>query len=203
MRNRFMVVALWVLSILFGVEAGWADGEPCNPQPFDVIMATPFSSRIDRVGDSLQAVLSQDLRVSERQTLPSGAILRGTVTGIRPSEPHEAGQIQVRFTKAGGPGMEAPVAIDASLATVDGWLHQSDADTPVWHVSLGRSTRLLNMMIQRRLGPDQTVWAQILGIHENVIPDPSTDEFIQQYNRHDVLVGAGDRLQLQLRCGRF
>jgi hypothetical protein len=54
-------------------------------------------------------------------------------------------------------------------------------------------------MIQRRLGPDPAVWAQILGIPQNVIPDPSTDEFIRQYNRRDVLAGAGDTLQL--RCG--
>jgi hypothetical protein len=67
-------------------------------------------------------------------------------------------------------------------------------------VSATRSTRLLNMTLQRRLGTNRGVWAQKLGIHENIIPDPTTDEFIQTYNQRDVLVGAGDRMRLRLYC---
>lgn len=201
MSKRLVIMVLSMLSILGIPKLAWADLASCNLQPFDVIMATPFSSRIDWVGDPLQAVLSNALVLPNGQTLPAGTKLRGKVKDIRPSERNNAGEILVQFTRASGPGVEVPVAIDAYPATVDGWLRQSDADTPVWHVSLQRSTRLLTMKIQRRLGADRAVWAQVLGIHRNMIPNPSTDEFMQTYNRHDVLVGAGDRLQLQLGCG--
>jgi hypothetical protein len=164
-------------------------------------MATPFSSRIDRIGDPLQAVLVHDFTMTDSQTLPAGTMLKGKVTGLRPSDQYQAGQIQVRFTQAAGTTMDSFTPLNAALATPDGWLHQEDAGTPVWHVALNRSTRLLNMMIERRLGSNRAVWAQILGIHENTIPDPSTDEFMGWYNRHDVLVGAGDQLQLRMQCG--
>jgi hypothetical protein len=59
---------------------------------------------------------------------------------------------------------------------------------------------MLNQKIMQRLGTDRTVWAQILGINSSFIPDPSTDSFIRDYNRHDVLVGSGDVLQLRTGC---
>jgi hypothetical protein len=85
-------------------------------------------------------------------------------------------------------------------ATEAGWLHQQDANTPVWQVSLNHSTRLLNAKLQRRLGTNQGVWASSLGISENVIPDITTDAFIETYHRNNVLVGAGDRIYVRFNC---
>lgn len=171
----------------------------CQSQTAIVVMATPMSSRIDRVGDPLQAVLSHLITLAPGKVLPAGTLLKGKVISIKKGKSTDSGQIQFRFTQA-ITADNSPYIISAIPATPDGWLHQSDANTPVWGVSLTRSTRLLNERIQRRLGTNRAVWAQILGMNENTIPDPTTDEFIADYNRHDVLIGAGDRIQLQLSC---
>lgn len=174
----------------------------CTPQIAGVVIATPLSSRIDRVGDPVQAVLEQALSLGETAVLPSGTLLNGRVIALRSPSHGQSGQIQFQFTHASGSAMDTQQTIDAMPATTDGWLRQSDVMGPVWQISPTRSTRLLNEIIQRRLGSNRAVWAQILGINENTIPDVTTDEFMHLYNRQDVLVGAGDRIQVLFTCGQ-
>lgn len=162
-------------------------------------MATPLSSRINRIGDPVQAVLAQPVSLDQTGSLPSGTLLNGRVVALSASKPGKAGKIQFRFTQADGRTIDARL-ISAMPATADGWLRRQDAETPVWQVSPTHSTRLLNDMIQRRLGTNRAVWAQVLGINENTIPDVTTDEFIRFYNRDDVLVGAGDQIQVRFNC---
>ena len=177
---------------------GWAD---CQPQNAGVVMATPLSSRLDRVGDVLQAVLERLLTWGPELTLPSGTLLLGKVTAVKQGDPKGGppGAIRFKMTQARNPAFGV-LAISAMPITEGGWLHQQDANTPVWQVSLSHSTRLLNDMVQRRLGTNQGVWASSLGIQQNVIPDVTTDEFIEWYHRNNVLVGAGDRIYLRFEC---
>lgn len=171
----------------------------CIPQVFEVVMATPFSSRIDRVGDALQAVLVRPLVWGPNQVMPSGTLLKGRVSAVKPAGRGAVAQIGVKFSEA-IQAMAGSQQVFVVLATPDGWLRQTDADTDVWRVSPTRSTRLLNTRVQGRLGTNRALWAQMLGINQNIIPDPGTDEFIRTYNRNDVLVGAGDRLKLWFLC---
>lgn len=174
----------------------WAD---CVPRTGEAVMATPLSSRINQLGDPVQAVLEKPLLLNENLSLPAGTLLRGKVVSIHPSQRRQAGSIQFCFTEVSGMTLDNEL-ISAFPATTDGWLHQADADTPVWQVSPTRSTRLLNERLQRRLTSNRAVWAQVLGINENTIPDVTTDAFIYSYSRQDVLVGAGDHLLLRFNC---
>lgn len=171
----------------------------CIPQVFEVVMATPFSSRIDRVGDALQAVLVRPLVWGPNQVMPSGTLLKGRVSAVKPAGRGAIAQIGIKFSEA-IQAMAGSQQVFVVLATPDGWLRQTDADTDVWKISPTRSTRLLNTRVQGRLGTNRALWAQMLGINQNIIPDPGTDEFIRTYNRNDVLVGAGDRLKLWFLC---
>lgn len=186
------------LLLLLNLTAFAQAPAPCPQGTFRVIMATPVSSRIDRKGDRVRAVLAQAVSFPGQPEYPSGAILAGQVDKVQPSYRHQSGQLSLLFiileTEAG------TRPIQARVATVDGWLRQGDQNTPVWHVDLNHSTRLLNDKIQQRLGANRAVWASVLGINENTIPDPTSDEFIEQYNRRDVLVGAGDTLTLKWVC---
>lgn len=194
-------VVAFLLSILI-LTCVWlpvsAQQTTCTIQSFEVIMATPFSSRINRKGDALQAILVRPVHLNSGMILRSGAKLTGYVTDVKSSanSTHTAtGRIRVQFTDATGQN-----DVNFIPATEDGWLHQADANSAVWKVAADRSTRLLNMMLRRRLGYNRAVWAQILGIRENVIPNPDTDEFIYNYHQRDVLVGAGDHLTLRTVC---
>jgi hypothetical protein len=192
--GRFVLaLSAWIALPAFVLAMG------CVSKPASVIMATPLSSRINRIGDPVQAILEQPLVLDDTVSLPAGTLLNGRVVALRASKGEQSGQIQFRFTRADGevPGGR-PIA--AMPATDDGWLRRQDAGTPVWQVSPTHSTRLLNEMIQRRLGTDRTVWAQVLGINANTIPDVTTDDFMQSYNRNDVLLGAGDRVELRFSC---
>lgn len=171
---------------------------PCIPQVFSVDMATPVSSRINWVGDPVQAVLVQPLPLPDNTILPAGAVLKGKVLDVKASERSKPGLIKLVFgitkeTKTVG-------LFSAQINTQDGWLRQTDQNTLVWQVNPNHSTRLLNQRIQQRLGSDRAVWASVLGINENFIPNPTSDAFMVRYNRNDVLVGAGDTLKLQLNC---
>lgn len=201
MKNTLKCLPGWQMLALLLTGAGffYTANADCLPQPMTVVLATPFSSRIDRTGDPLQAILNHTITLPTGQTLPAGTLLKGQVIGIQAANAKESGKIRIRFSQA-ITADATPYRISAAPATTDGWLRQQDADTGIWYVSQTRSTRLLNDRLQRRLGTDRAVWAQILGIHENVIPDPSSDAFMIHYNRHDVLAGAGDIIQLNLAC---
>jgi hypothetical protein len=170
-------------------------GISCVAQSFDVILATPFSSRINRVGDQLQAILIHQTALGSQMVFPSGTLLKGRVADVQASTAKRTAAIRIRFSDINGLRYW-----QAEPDTSDGWLRQPDENSPIWLVSAERSTRLLNMALQRRLGTNRAVWAQRLGIYENIIPDPTTDEFIDAYHRNDVLAGAGDRLRLKLVC---
>jgi hypothetical protein len=178
----------------------FADAE-CQPQTAGVLMATPLSSRLDRVGDAIQAVLEHPVQLASDLVLPSGTRLKGRVTAVKSGEPNGGppGRLQFHMTLAQAPAI-GNLQIQAEPATEGGWLSQADANTPVWQIALGRSTRLLNDMVARRMGTNQAVWASTLGIQQNVIPDISTDEFIERYHRNNLLVGAGDRIYLRFAC---
>jgi hypothetical protein len=196
MRKSFqtglILTVLW-FTACFGA---WAD---CKADTFEVVMATALSSRINRVGDPVEAVLKNPLLVAETDLLPAGTVLKGKVAAIQRGTGRKSGQLQIVFN--GTAGYDSyPLPFAGMVNTPDGWLHQQDAETAVWHPAPNRSTRMLNQKIMQRLGTDRTIWAQILGINSSVIPDPSTDSFMRDYNRHDVLVGAGDALQLRTGC---
>lgn len=196
LSSRFLNLCVLGLTLLFPVN-GWAD---CVPQSTGVLMATPISSKLDRVGDVIQGVIEHPFSLSPRIVLPSGTMLKGRVVAVKAGERSgPSGKIQVRFTQAISAAFGV-LPIVAIPATEDGWLRQQDADTPVWQVSINHSTRLLNSKILRRLGTNQAVWASSLGLSENVIPDVTTDEFIENYHRNNVLVGAGDRIYLRFTC---
>lgn len=190
----FAMVLSWLTCPIFAIAE-----TACIPQVFEVVMATPFSSRIDRVGDALQAVLVRPLVWGPNQVMPSGTLLKGRVSAVKPAGRGGVAQIGIKFSEA-IQAMAGSQQVFVVLATPDGWLRQTDADTEVWKISPTRSTRLLNTRVQGRLGTNRALWAQMLGINQNVIPDPGTDEFIRTYNRNDVLVGAGDRLKLWFLC---
>ncbi len=184
---------------LFWLGAGVALAQnACNPKPFPVTMATPVSSRINWKGDGIEAVLTHPLPLSATASLPAGTLLKGEVTEVKPYGRKQPGMIRLTFNIA--PLLAAPSLLTAQVATPDGWLRQSDRNSPDWQVNANHSTRLLNEKIQRRLGSNRAVWASVLGINENIIPNPTSDAFIVQYNRNDVLVGAGDSILLRLRC---
>jgi hypothetical protein len=174
----------------------WAD---CKTDAFEVAMATALSSRINRVGDPVEAVLKAPLLVAETDLLPAGTVLKGKVAAIQKAAGGKPGRLQVVFNRTAGYD-SYPLPFAGTVNTPDGWLHQQDENTTVWQPAPNRSTRMLNQKIMQRLGTDRTVWAQILGINSSFIPDPSTDSFIRDYNRHDVLVGSGDVLQLRTGC---
>ncbi len=179
--------------------AGQAFAE-CLPQRAGVLMSTPLSSRLYRLGEPVQGVLEHPLALNEALTLPSGTMLQGRVTGVKVGErTGPPGKIRIQFTKASTLDVGV-IPVWAAPDTEGGWLLPQDANTSVWQVSLSRSTRLLNNMVQRRLGTDRSVWASMLGIRENVIPDITTDSFIEQYHYNNVLVGAGDRIYLRFNC---
>ncbi|WP_373530970.1 hypothetical protein [Vampirovibrio sp.] len=161
-------------------------------------MATPVSSRINWVGDRVEAVLSEPLALSPQSTLPAGSLMKGRVAAVKLSARNKPGSIRLQFTLASPLPPHTPFI--AQINTPDGWLRQTDENTNSWTVSPLRSTRLLNQKIQQRLGSDRAVWASVLGLNQNTIPAVESDRFMRDYNRNDVMVGAGDRLQLQLLC---
>lgn len=182
----------------FGLVGPVGAQTPCMPEAFSVDMATPVSSRINWVGDPVQAILVQPLLLPDNTTLPAGALLKGKVLDVKASERSKSGVIKLVFdirSEAKAVGLYS-----AKIDTQDGWLRQADQNTPVWQVNPNHSTRLLNQRIQQRLGSNRAVWASVLGINENFIPNPTSDDFMVRYNRNDVLVGAGDTLKLQLNC---
>ncbi len=185
------VLCLWIAVPMASVRA------ECPQQTLRVVMATPASSRISRTGDALQAVLQTPLQLSTNNWLPSGTIIYGHIASVKPSSSKEAGRLKLLFTRY-GTARFSPFPFMA--ATGDGWLHQENADTSVWHLALDRSTRMLNNTVRARLGPDPSVWAQILGLNTSGIPDVSTDEFIWDYHRREVLIGAGDVILLRPKC---
>ena len=196
-RRCTQVMLLGLLGTTVWLGQALAD---CLPQRAGVLMSTPLSSRLYRVGESVQGVLEHPMALSPTVTLPSGTMLQGRVTGVKVGErTGPPGKIRIQFTKASTLDLGV-IPLLALPDTEGGWLLPQDADTAVWQVSLSRSTRLLNSMVQRRLGTDRAVWASMLGIQENVIPDITTDSFIEQYHRNNVLVGAGDRIYLRFAC---
>lgn len=188
LRHLFRLCLLVIL--LFSV--GWAD-----TPTIEVILSTPVSSRINRVGNPVQAVLRESVIFKECQ-LPSGTTLHGQVDAVESSTVRRRapGRIRVVFTDAFLPTGEVE-NVTWIPDTPNGWLTQVDGIIPAVKSMPGHSTRILNNIVRRRLPADRAVWNQALGINTNDIPDPSTDEFMQTYNKHDVLLGAGDFLRLR------
>lgn len=170
----------------------------CPSTAFMVNLATPVSSRINWAGDEIQAVIVHPLTLPDQSTIPAGTLIQGKVQQVSASRGSQSGTIKLTFRLVSRASDLARFA--ASVATPDGWLRQTDRNTPVWQVNPNHSTRLLNQKIERRLGSNRAVWASVLGINENVIPNPTSDAFMAHYNQHDVLVGAGDTLKLQFVC---
>jgi hypothetical protein len=170
----------------------------CQNPVFKVIMGTPLSSRINWVGDPVKAVLLQPLEVSPQMTWPAGSIIQGKVVGVNAFGHGKPGGLLLRFMTASSQTGKGPLL--AQPDTSDGWLRITDQNTNVWMVSPSRSTRLLTQKIQQRLGSNRAVWASVLGLNQNTIPQVNSDHFMQDYNRDDVMVGAGDTLKLQCIC---
>jgi hypothetical protein len=192
--SRVLLKLAALLIVFLGAE-GWAD--TCT---LEVILSTPLSSRINRVGNKIQAVLATPTMING-QNLPTGTMITGRVTAVESSTiVHRSGRIRILFTDIASPASGA-TAVNLVPDTPDGWISQADTHLPVCKVMPGHSTRLLNAMIRRRLPCDRAVWNQVLGINSSDIPDPSTDEFIVEYHHHDVLLGAGDWLRLRGTIG--
>lgn len=199
--NRFQSLAVCLLLALTLI--GWPRPAPaadCPHHTVDAVLSMPLSSRISRPGEPVAAVLVQQTAIRPDVLLPPGSRLNGRVLKTAPHQrTGEPGRLMLVFTEAltlNGRTED----ITAMAATPDGWLKPDDAGTSAWQPTANRSTRLLNQRIMRRLGSDQAVWGQILGIRGNRIPDPTTDRFMVEYHRHDLLMGAGDRIQLRLGC---
>jgi hypothetical protein len=188
------VVCLW-FCLISRAEAAQIK---CQRQVFKAIMATPVSSRINWAGDPVKAILSQPLEVSPQMTWPAGTMIHGKVAKVNASGHGKPGRIQLRFMSAVSSIGKAP--FQAWPDTPDGWLRLTNQNTDSWRVSPKRSTRLLNQKIQQRLGSNRAVWASVLGMNQNTIPQVDSDNFMQDYNRNDVMVGAGDTLKLQFIC---
>lgn len=170
----------------------------CTQQEFAINMATPVSSRINWKGDPIEAVLTHDLPLSSSMILPAGSLLKGKVAAVKSSEDVKKGEIRLTFTIPANQSGSA--FFPAQVATPDGWLRQRDENTPVWQLDPNRSTRLLNQKIEQRVTSNRAVWASVLGINQNTIPQIGSDEFMVQYNRNDVMVGVSDTLKLRLNC---
>lgn len=190
MRGVFKISLGLFLVLLSGL--GWAESSTVN-----VILSTPLSSRINRVGQPVQAVLGEPVTLSDGQDLPTGTTLTGQITAVESSDVvRHPGRLKLIFTMAKLPSSETR-GIYLMPDTPDGWLNKADTYLTACKLVPGHSTRLLNSMLRRRLPCDRAVWNQVLGINSSTIPDPSTDEFMQEYNRHDVLLGTGDWLRLR------
>lgn len=190
----FLPLGLAVLLSGLVFAIGLADDRPLT----EVILATPVSSRINSVGDPVKAILAVPITLKDLSQLPVGTSLTGYVKAVESStENRRSGRLQMVFNSARLPSGEIGI-INLIPDTPDGWLSLSDGVLSVWTVTPQHSTRLLNTMIRRRLPSDRAVWSQALGLNTSGIPDPDTDEFIQEYNRHDVLLGAGDRLRVRV-----
>lgn len=175
---------------LFGMS--WAE-----LQSSQVVLSTPMSSRINTVGYRVQGVLAGPLKLQDSSLLPTGTTLIGKLLAVEPGKrAKQSGRLRLVFTDAILPNGQFKL-IRLLPDTPDGWLTRADGALSVWTVMPGHSTRLLNTIIQRRLPCDRSLWSQILGINSNSIPDPSSDTFIVEYNRHDVLIGAGDWLRVK------
>lgn len=171
---------------------GWAD-----IQPAQVVLSTPMSSRINSVGYRVQGVLTAPLKLPDGTILPTGTAVVGRLLAVEPyRRVKQSGRLRLAFTDALLPNGQIQ-RIRLLPDTPDGWLTMADGALSVWTVMPGHSTRLLNTLIQRRLPCDRSLWSQILGINSNSIPDPTSDEFMIEYNRHDVLIGAGDWLRVK------
>ncbi len=193
-QSGLMGVCLLGMLNLMTVLPIWSE---CPSQTLTAVMVTPLSSRINHRGDALEARLTESIMLNE-QLLRSGTRLLGRVTDVESGRRKDGGRIQVLFDKLADDVKVYPVS--AAFATEDAWLRISDADTAVWSVSLMRSTRLLSQKLMRKLGADRAVWNQILGLNQNSVIDPSSDAFMREYNRHDVLIGSGDRVRVFVRC---
>lgn len=163
----------------------------CDPRTFAVALSTPVSSRISHVGDPVEAITSQPFL-----GLPTGSTIHGHVSQLVPGKTKSPGQVLLLFTQ----GLDSGAPFTAVAATEDGWIHIWDENGPAWQDGLQRSTRLLNLALRRKLPADRSVWNGLLGINESNPVDVGTDDFMHDYHRHDVLMGAGDRLILRSGC---
>lgn len=194
MKKSLMLCVTVLCGLSWPVQAQ----NSCTQQEFAINMATPVSSRINWKGDPIEAVLTHDLPLSRSMILPAGSLLKGKVAAVKSSEDVKKGEIRLTFTIPANQSGSA--FFPAQVATPDGWLRQQDENTPVWQLDPNRSTRLLNQKIEQRVTSNRAVWASVLGINQNTIPQIGSDEFMAQYNRNDVMVGVSDTLKLHLNC---
>lgn len=182
--------------VFMALSSGWAEST-IEDTVVEAILSTPVSSRINQVGYKVKAVSLKPLSFNDGQTLPSGTTLYGHISAVESSkDTRSSGRLKLLFTQAIiSPSEHKDICLIPD--TPDGWLNKADTYLGAVKEMPGHSTRLLNAIIRRRLPADRAVWGQLLGLNINNIPDPSTDEFMQEYNRHDVLLGAGDWLRLR------
>jgi hypothetical protein len=181
--------------MLLSMGLAWANEQ--HPT-VEVILSTPVSSRISRVGSPVRAVLREVGKLGEEMILPPGTLLQGRVERVESSNGRQEGRIQLVFTEALLPTGEVDT-VNLIPDTPDGWIRRLEGVAlTACKIMPGHSTRLLNNMVRRRLPCDRSLWAQVLGMNSSEIPDPSTDEFMERYNRRDVLLGAGDWLRLRV-----
>lgn len=184
-----------LLALLSLAGLGWADASTV-----EAILSTPFSSRINQRGYKVKAV-SPAAFTLYGQSFPVGTKLLGQIAAVESSAiTHRSGRVKLVFTHALLPTNEVR-AIFLVPDTPDGWLNQADTYLAACKIMPGHSTRLLNAIVRRRLPADRAIWGQVLGLNTSSIPDPDTDEFMEAYNRHDVLLGAGDWLRLRTALG--
>jgi hypothetical protein len=191
--RQILLKSLTGMFILLLQFSGWGWAETPT---VEAILSTPLSSRINQRGYRIKAVSAREFTLYG-QPLPIGTTLLGQVTAVESSDiTRHSGRIKLVFTHALLPTNETR-AVFLIPDTPDGWLNHADTYLSACKIMPGHSTRLLNAMVRRRLPADRAVWGQVLKLNTSSIPDPDTDEFIEEYHRHDVLLGAGDWLRLR------
>lgn len=167
----------------------------CNPQTFDVIMASPVSSALSRNSEEIRAVIAHSMLIGHGIRIPEGTHLDGRVVQKQVGTKKTAGRVKIRFF------VDHELARFRAVPHIEGeWLTQAHADTDIWALDRKRNTHRLQTRLKRRLGGDPSVWNQVLGINSNARVNVHSEEFMTKFHKHDVLVGAGDRLTLRLVC---
>lgn len=199
---KFVLAILLALITGAGLGRGASYGQPViEPPAYDgysgikTIVATAFSSKMNRVGEPVQVFLSNATTTPEGTALPSGTRLYGKIAEILYNKHRDPAGIRLLFLWAQPPGRPT-VPIRGVVAGNDGVLTAQSFD--IYTPSPNRSYATLKFRIRAILSSDQAVWNQVLGVNQSPLVDYESDSFMEWYNRHAVLIGVGDTLRLRL-----
>jgi hypothetical protein len=88
---------------------------------FTVSLQQPVSTQINKVGDTVEALVETPLIAESRVVLPKGSLIQGTIVGVRSSGGAvKSGSLELRFTKALPTGTKLQLPLLAKVKTPNG-----------------------------------------------------------------------------------